>query len=147
MDHLLAKLIKGLERQESCLKEIKANILELSQKVEESHTTTVQQLEEQFGQMSTTLNQCQLATFPSNTIQNTKNNSHYIAITTQSDKATFDLAVPLVDNKRIDHMSINDVDKDKIEKLVMNDDVSQNPIVAKKKLILTEKWVRKSHQY
>lgn len=41
---LCTKLVKGLENQESCFMEIKADILSLTQKVE-SHTTMIKQPE------------------------------------------------------------------------------------------------------
>lgn len=41
----LTKLVKGLENQESCLNQIKEDILGLSQKVE-SHATVIKKLEQ-----------------------------------------------------------------------------------------------------
>lgn len=54
MDALLAKLVKGSECQKNFLKEIKADISGMSQKVE-SHATAIKQLEQQLGHMSATL--------------------------------------------------------------------------------------------
>ncbi|KAF3653224.1 hypothetical protein FXO38_15745 [Capsicum annuum] len=51
MDALLAKLVKGSECQKNFLKEIKADISGMSQKVE-SHATAIKQLEQQLGHMS-----------------------------------------------------------------------------------------------
>lgn len=51
----LMKLVKGSETKESCLKKIKANISGLSEKVE-SRATMINKLEQQFGQISATLN-------------------------------------------------------------------------------------------
>lgn len=83
MKALLMKLFKGSESQESCRKKIKVDILELSQKVE-SYTTAIKQLEQHFNKMSTIIHQHQPGTLLSITLKNPMNDSHYLAIMTQS---------------------------------------------------------------
>lgn len=51
------------------------------------HATTIKQLKQQFGHLSAILNQRQQGTLQINTIQNPKNNAHYMVITTRSRKA------------------------------------------------------------
>lgn len=83
--------------------------------------------------MYATLNQCQPGTLLSNTIQNSKNDSHYLSFTTQRSKANTDPLIYVVDDTKNDPVDINDVDKDEIEKLVMNKQRSQKPIVLEKR--------------
>lgn len=66
MEEILTNLVKGQENQEINLKEIKADILGLTQKVEK-YGTMIKQLE-QFENMSVTLKQRQPDTLLSNTM-------------------------------------------------------------------------------
>ncbi|KAK4726945.1 hypothetical protein R3W88_031862 [Solanum pinnatisectum] len=50
--------------------------------------TDENQLEQQFSQLSTTMNPHQPGTLPSNTIQNLKNDGHCMAVTTRGGKPT-----------------------------------------------------------
>lgn len=50
----------------------------------------IKQLEHHFGHISATLNQHQSGTLPSNTIYNSKNDSNFLAIPTQSGKVSID---------------------------------------------------------
>lgn len=83
--------------------------------------------------MFTILIRYQLGTLSSKTIQNSKNDGHCLYITTQSDKATIDPPMPMIDNMKNDPIKTNDVDKDKAKKLGTNDEVSQKPIVLEKR--------------
>lgn len=131
MDTLLTKIVKGIDNQESCLKEIMAKTLRLSQNVE-LHATAIKRLENQFFQMSTTLNQRQPSTLQSNTIKYTKNSSHYFTVTTQSGKAMIDPPM-FVDNQvRNDNIDLYVTPKAKTEKLVTNGETSQKSMGAKK---------------
>lgn len=129
MEVMLEKLIKGLESQENFLKEIRVHILGLNQKVK-SHATAIKLHEKQFRQMSTTLNQCQSGTLPSNTIQNPKNDCHYLAITTRSGKDTINPPISVVDDVRNNSVDVEDVNETKIERPVTNGKASNNPIVV-----------------
>lgn len=57
--------------------------------------------------MSTTLNLRQSSTLSSNTVQNLKNNSHCLAITTQSGKSNIDPSLPTVDEPRNANVVVN----------------------------------------
>ncbi|XP_047253647.1 uncharacterized protein LOC124887770 [Capsicum annuum] len=95
MKALLSKLVKGKESQESYLKDIKEDLSGLNQKVD-SHVTSIRQLEQQFGQMSATVNQRQPDTLPSNIMVNPRSDSHCHSITTQSGKVNTDLPLPMI---------------------------------------------------
>ena len=51
----------------------------------------------QIAQLSATLNTRQLSTFPSNIVQNPKNDAHCVTITTRGDKQTIDQ--PMLSNE------------------------------------------------
>lgn len=57
--------------------------------------------------MSTTLNQSQSDTLPSNIIWNAKNNYHCLLINTQSGKAIIDPSMPIVDMKKNDSIEVD----------------------------------------
>lgn len=59
--------------------------------------------------MSVTLNQRQLDTLLSNTVQNSRNNSHYLSITTKSGKATIYLLMPVIDGGRNNVVNVDEV--------------------------------------
>lgn len=113
MKVMLSKLVKGQESQRSCLTEIKVDISGLTQKVE-SHAITIKKLEHQFGQKSETLNQRKSGTLPSNTVQNPKNDNHYLAITTQSGKAIVNSSMPIVDKFGNDVVGVDEAPEAKL---------------------------------
>lgn len=107
MEELHTKLVKGSKNQQSCLKKIKIDILGLTLKVE-SHANTIKQLEQQYGQMSATLNQCQSGFLLSSTVQNPKNDNHSLDITICSGKSTTDPPMPIVDETLNDVVDIDE---------------------------------------
>lgn len=90
--------------------------------------------------MYSILNQRQLGTLPSNTIQNHKNESHYLYITIQSGKATIDLY-----NMRNNPMSIDDLDK--IKNLLIYDVASQKPLLVEKEVATDKRKGKKVAPY
>lgn len=72
--------------------------------------------------MSATLNQHELGTLPSNTVQNPKNDNYSIFVTTWSGKDTTDPYMSTVDNKRNDLVITNDMDVNEIENLVISNE-------------------------
>ena len=56
----------------------------------DAHAIPIKHLELQMAQLSTTVNPSQPGTLPSNTVQNSKNDGHYMAVTTQGDKQAID---------------------------------------------------------
>ena len=65
----------------------------IGQKVD-THAISIKQIEFQVAQLSATVNTRQLGTLPSNTVQNPKNDTHYMAITTRGGKQTIDPPMP-----------------------------------------------------
>lgn len=92
IEFMHVKLVKSLN---DFHKEIRAHILGASQKFE-SHATTIKKIKKQLGLMSTSLSQRYLGTLPSNSIQNSENNCHYLAITTRISQMTADTSMPMV---------------------------------------------------
>lgn len=60
----------------------------------------------------------------SNTIQNTKKDSHCLDITTLSGKATTNPSMLVVDDNRNDPIVINDMDENEVENLEVNKDTT-----------------------
>lgn len=58
--------------------------------------------------MLATSNQKYPSTFPSNALQNPKNNIHFLAITTHSGQATMDPPIPTIDELRLDIVNIDE---------------------------------------
>ena len=67
--------------------------LVLGKKVD-THAISIKQIELQGAQLSATVNTRQPGTLPSNTVQNTKNDAHCMAITTWGGRQTIDPAMP-----------------------------------------------------
>uniref|UniRef100_M1DGD9 Integrase core domain containing protein n=1 Tax=Solanum tuberosum TaxID=4113 RepID=M1DGD9_SOLTU len=75
------------------VKEMRNDLSGIGQKVD-AHAVSIKQLEEQMNQLSTTVNPRQPGTLPSNTIQNSKNDGHCMAVITQRGKKTIDQPMP-----------------------------------------------------
>ncbi|KAK4737184.1 hypothetical protein R3W88_000881 [Solanum pinnatisectum] len=58
------------------------------------HAVSIKQLEQQFSRLSTIVNPRQPGTLPSNTIHNSKNDGHCMAVTTRGGKQTIDPSIP-----------------------------------------------------
>ncbi|KAF3672677.1 hypothetical protein FXO37_07403 [Capsicum annuum] len=101
--------LKGKGTKETNLKKIKANISRLTQKVE-SYATAIKKLEHYFRKISVTLNQRQLGTLPSNTVQNLKYNDHILAISMRSGITTMDPPMPTIEVVD-DDMSVSECGK------------------------------------
>ena len=59
---------------------LRSDLPKIGQKVE-AYVDSIKHLELQMAQFSTSVNPCQSGTLPRNTIQNHKNNGHYMSIT------------------------------------------------------------------
>lgn len=88
----------------------------------ESNTIVIKQLRKQLFLMSLTMNQHQPCTFVQKIIQNSKNDSHCQAITTQCVKAIIDPFMYVSDEPRNDIVDIVEAPKEKSEKLVTRGD-------------------------
>lgn len=73
---------------------MKSEISNINQKIK-SYYITIKQLELQFSLMLTQLNQSQISTLPSNTVQNYKNEGQYMASTTRGGKSKIYPPMPL----------------------------------------------------
>ena len=62
----------------------------------DAHAIPIKLLELQMAQLSTTVNPSQPGTLPSNTVQNSKNDGYYMAVTTRGGKQTIDPLMPSV---------------------------------------------------
>ena len=67
----------------------------------DTHAISIKQIELQMDQLSANVNTRQLGTLPSNTVQNTKNDGHCMAITTRGGKQTIDPPMPSKEKKVI----------------------------------------------
>ena len=64
------------------VKKIKGKLSGIEHKVD-AHSVSINHLELQMNQLSTTVNPCQPCTLPRNTIQNLKNDGHCMTVTTR----------------------------------------------------------------
>uniref|UniRef100_M1DKZ8 Integrase core domain containing protein n=1 Tax=Solanum tuberosum TaxID=4113 RepID=M1DKZ8_SOLTU len=80
---------------------------------------SIKQLEQQFNQLSTTVNPHQPGTLPRNTIQNSKNDGHCMAVSTRGGKHTIDplmlSVVEIVLERDDDEIDVTGESKNSIE--------------------------------
>ena len=74
-------------------KELRGDQANIGQKVD-AHGVSIEHLELQMAQLSTTVNPRQSDVLPRNTIQNPKNDGHYMTFTTRGGKQTIDPPMP-----------------------------------------------------
>ncbi|XP_015170077.1 uncharacterized protein [Solanum tuberosum] len=86
---MTAKVLQKVESTDAGVKEMRSDFSSMSQLVD-SHTTSIKQIEQQLGQLSTSLNQRKNESLPSYTIQNPKKDGHCMAIATRSGKVLTD---------------------------------------------------------
>lgn len=91
-------LLKKDDTQDKTLNKIKADIWGNNEKLE-SHSMTIKQVEQQFIPISTQLIQHQKGIFPSNTMQNLKNDGQCISVTIRAGKQIINPPMLMVDNK------------------------------------------------
>ncbi|XP_049394753.1 uncharacterized protein LOC125859056 [Solanum stenotomum] len=85
----MAKVLQKVESIDAGVKEMRGDFSSMSQLVD-SHTTSIKQIEQQLGQLSTSLNQRKNGSLSSDTIQNPKKDRHCIANATRSGKVLSD---------------------------------------------------------
>jgi len=85
LEDKLAKVLQKVESTDVGVKEMKGDFSSMSQLVD-SHTTSIKKIEQQLGQLSTSLNQRKNVSLHSDIIQNPKKDEHCIAIATKSGK-------------------------------------------------------------
>ena len=72
---------------------LRCDLASIGQKVD-THAISIKQIKLQMAQLSATVNTRQPGTLPSNTVQNPKNDAHYMEITTRGGKLTIDPPMP-----------------------------------------------------
>lgn len=87
-------------------KQLRNDISGMVQNVE-SHDTTIMQFKQQFGQVSSILNQHQQGKCLVNTIQNQKINGDFLVITTRASKMTTDTSMSVVIKIQVELMIVN----------------------------------------
>ena len=94
---MLHKMMRRFDASDEHNKELRNDLAGIGQKVD-THAISIKQLELQLAQLSATVNTRQPGTLPSNTVQNSKNDRHCMAITTRGGKQTIDPPMPSNEN-------------------------------------------------
>ena len=90
---MLHKMMMRFDTCDEHIKELRGDLASIGQKVY-THAISLKNIELQMAQLSVTLNTRQPGTLPSNTVQNPKNDTHCMAITTRGGKQTIDPPMP-----------------------------------------------------
>ena len=86
---MLHKMMRRFNANDEHIQDLKRDLAGIRQTVN-THAISIKQIELQMAQLSATVNPRQLGTLPRKTIQNPKNDTHCIAISTQGSKQTID---------------------------------------------------------
>ena len=86
-------MMRRFDDSDKNIKELRCDLASIGQKVD-THAISIKQIKLQMAQLSATVNTRQPDTLPSNTVQNLKNDSHCMAITSQSGRQTIDPPMP-----------------------------------------------------
>ncbi|XP_069154484.1 uncharacterized protein [Solanum lycopersicum] len=98
VEDMLHKMMRRFDASDDHTKKLRNDLESIGQKVD-THAISIKQPELQLGQLSATVNTWNPGTLPSNTVQNPKNNGHFMAITTHGGKKTIDPPMPSNDKK------------------------------------------------
>ena len=93
VEDMLHKMMRRFDTSDEHIKELRCDLASIGQKVD-THAILIKQIESQVAQLSATVNTRQPGTLPSNTVQNPKNDAHFMAITTWGGKQTIDPLMP-----------------------------------------------------
>ena len=93
VENTLHKMMRRFDASDEHIKELRCDIASIGQKVD-THAISIKQIELQMAQLSAIVNTRQPGTLPSNTVQNPKNDAHYMEITTRGGKLTIDPPMP-----------------------------------------------------
>ncbi|XP_049378266.1 uncharacterized protein LOC125843073 [Solanum stenotomum] len=110
IEDMMLKMMRRFDATDENVKEMRNDLSCIGQKVD-AHVVSIKQLEQQFSELSATVNTCQLGTLPSNTYQNPKNDAHCMAITTRGGKQTIEVV-----EKGDDEIEVTGESKNVIEK-------------------------------
>ena len=105
VEDMLHKMMRRFDVSDEHIKELRGDLASIGKKVD-TRAISIKQIELQMDQLSATVNTRQSGTLPSNTIQNSKNDGHCMAITTHGGKQTIDPPMPSNEQNEI-----NDDDK------------------------------------
>ena len=89
VEDMLHKMMRRFDASDEHNIELRDNLAGIVQNVD-THAISIKQLELQLAQLSATVNTRQSGTLPSNTVHNSKNYVHCMAITTRGVKQTID---------------------------------------------------------
>ena len=93
VEDMLHKMMRRFDASDEYIKELRGDLASIGQKVD-THAISIKHIELQMAQLSATMNTRQPGTLPSNTVQNQKNDAHYMAITTRCGRQTIDSPMP-----------------------------------------------------
>ena len=82
-------MMRRFDASDENIKELRGELASIGKKVD-THAISIKQIELQVAQLSATVNIWQPGTPPRNTVQNQKNDVHYMAITTRGCRQTID---------------------------------------------------------
>ncbi|XP_015078368.1 uncharacterized protein LOC107022202 [Solanum pennellii] len=89
IENMMQKRMRRFEETNENVKDMRSDLSGIRQKVD-AHVVSINHLELQMTQLSTIVNPRQPGTLSSNTIQNPKNDGHYMAVTSREGKHTID---------------------------------------------------------
>ncbi|TMW83147.1 hypothetical protein EJD97_002751, partial [Solanum chilense] len=93
VEDMVHKMMRRFDASDEHIKELRGDLASIGQKVD-THAILIKQIELQMAQLFATVNTRQPGTLPRNTIQNPKNDVHYMTITTRGGKQTIDPPMP-----------------------------------------------------
>ena len=125
VEDMINKMMMRFDASDEHTKELRNDLTGIGKKID-THAISIKHLEFQMAQLSTTLNTRQPGTLSSNTIQNSKNDGHCMAITTRGGKQTIDLPIPSGVEKVItDYDTVVEVSGELEDKTVKDVEVPQ----------------------
>ena len=89
VEDMLHKMMRRFDASDENIKELRCDLASIGQKVD-THAISIKQIELQVAQLSAIVNTWQPGAYPSNTVQNPKNDAHCMAITTWGGRQTID---------------------------------------------------------
>ena len=95
---ICCKMMRRFNASNENIKELRSDLAGIGQKVD-THAISIKQIKLQIAQLSGTVNTWKPSTLPRNTVQNTKNDGHSMAITTRGGKQTIDSPMPSNEEK------------------------------------------------
>ena len=95
---MLHKMMRRFDANDEHIKELRSDLAGIGQKVD-THAISIKQIKLQMTQLSASVNTQQPGTLPSNNVQNLKNDSHCMTITTRGGKQTIDPPMPSNEEK------------------------------------------------